>query len=60
MFHALCLVAETSSFLVDLCHWCWEQQKLYYSGIWGGEEEGGGRADHQIFFHKRDLSLKDF
>lgn len=60
VFHALCLVVETSSFLVDLCHRCWEQQKVYYCGIWGGEEEGGGRVDHQMFFHIRNLSLKDF
>lgn len=29
-------------------------------GIWGGKEEGGGRVDHQMFFHMRNLSLKDF
>lgn len=57
MFHALSPAVETSSFFVDLFLQGLEQQKVYYSGIWGGEEDRGGRADHQMFFQMRDLSL---
>lgn len=57
MFHALSPDVETSSFFVDLFLQGLEQQKVYYSGIWGGEEDRGGRADHQMFFQMRDLSL---
>lgn len=35
-FPTLSFVVQIWSFL---CHRCWEEQKVYYSGIWGKEED---------------------